>query len=494
MRKLQVALVSAILFVLAPTASEAAPVIGTNTVGTGIDGNTPGKAQDYRATASATSAVDRLNIYLDGSNTAATVELGLYTSNSGGSSATARLGRCVITGIPTNTPGWQACTITSVNIVSGTRYWVAVLHPSGASGNLQYRNKSPSTGGSTFTSSNLTLPSLPTSWTNGTNWGAQMASIYADLAQIPTPTPTPTATPTPTVTPTPTPPPGCPSTVANTADGPDAFGGCFPGPQSTGVPAGTTLTNYTGPCTITVANTVIDSKTVNCDLVIATAGVQISNSQINGNVWIDDPTPNYSFTITDSTVDAGPVDAVHNDGKRALGKSHFTAIRVETVRGIGGAWCEYDCTIRDSWIHGQDKDEGGAAHESGIRQGSGSAQNVVHNTIICDAPDVAPDAGCSADITGYGDFATIQNNLLERNLLLATTGGTCAYGGSSSPKPYPNGANNVWRDNVFQRSSFIQPSGHCGFWFAITSLDAGIRGNQWINNRWDTGELMPSEG
>lgn len=260
------------------------------------------------------------------------------------------------------------------------------------------------------------------------------------------------------------------------------------------------MTNYTGSCTITAANTVIESKLVNCKLTIRAAGVIIRNSYINGNVWIESPNSGYSFTIVDSTIDAGEVSATVNDGTRSLGKSNFTAIRVETLRGIGGAWCEYNCTIQDSWIHGQDRDEGGAAHQSGIRMGSGSAaagQRIEHNTIICDAPNVAPDAGCSADITGYGDFATIQNNTVANNLLGSTPGGTCAYGGSSKGKPYPNGTNNRFHDNIFQRGAGNRgagPLGKCGYWFAITDLDAGKRGNEWVNNRWDTGELMPSNG
>jgi hypothetical protein len=127
----------------------------------------------------------------------------------------------------------------------------------------------------------------------------------------------------------------------------------------------------------------------------------------------------------------------------------------------------------------------------------GAGQLFHHNTIACDAPNIPPDAGCSADVTGYGDFNTIQNNTLTNNLFGTTTGGTCAYGGSSASKPYPNGNNNVFRDNIFQRGPGNRgagPLGKCGHWFAITDLAAGQRGNQWVNNRFDTGELMPSSG
>jgi hypothetical protein len=276
------------------------------------------------------------------------------------------------------------------------------------------------------------------------------------------------------------------------ADGADPSGGCWPGPSNTGVPAGTTLTTYTGPCTITTANTVIDAKTVNCVLNIAAANVQIRNSKINGGVWIDDQTKPYSFTITDSEIDAGPVDADHNDGQSAIGKSHFVATRVETHGGIRGVWCEYSCTVQDSWIHGQARDSGGAAHESGVRMGDGSI--IRHNSLGCDAPDVPPDAGCSADLTGYGDFAPIRNNTIDKNLFLATPGGTCAYGGSSGrdgSKPYGNQAANItFTDNVFQHKNSFQPSGNCGYWFPVTDFDTSRPGNKWTNNKWDNGATV----
>jgi hypothetical protein len=494
--------------VMALRGDASGPVVGTSVVGTAVDGNPPGKAQDYRASANTTTTVDTLHVYLDASNTANVVGLGLYASTDA-THAGRLLARCGIYSVPPNVEGWRSCAMTStVSVTSGTRYWLAVFQPTGTTGTIAYRDTTSATGGQTFGSLSTTLSSLAQAdpWKNNENWGAQMASVYADLAGNPTPTPSATPTATPTVTPSPTPTPtptttptpgACATATPNVPDGPDPSGGCFPGPSNTGVPDGTVLTDYTGPCTITAANTVIDSKTVNCYLEIHAPGVVIRNSLINGHVWVDDPNQGGSFTITDSTVDAGPVDATHNDGNKAIGKSHFTAIRVETVRGVSGIFCEYDCHVQDSWVHGQATDAGGHAHESGIRMGSGSAtagQSLTHSTVICDAPNVPPDAGCSADVTGYGDFATIQNNLVDRNLLEATTGGACAYGGSTTGKPFPNGTNNVWRDNIFQHRNAFQNSGHCGFWFAIIDLQAGQRGNTWTNNRWDTGELMPSDG
>jgi hypothetical protein len=115
----------------------------------------------------------------------------------------------------------------------------------------------------------------------------------------------------------------------------------------------------------------------------------------------------------------------------------------------------------------------------------GEKATIRHNTILCDAPDVPPDAGCSADLTGYGDFGPVQNNLIEANLFKSTTGGFCAYGGSSGGKPYSDAANNIiFKDNVFEHGSGGRP---CGFWGAITDFNPSAPGNKWSGNRWEDG-------
>ena len=54
------------------------------------------------------------------------------------------------------------------------------------------------------------------------------------------------------------------------------------------MPAGVNLTTYTGPMTITQSNTVIDAKIINGTLTIATTGVQINRSKVNGRVTNED--------------------------------------------------------------------------------------------------------------------------------------------------------------------------------------------------------------
>lgn len=282
-------------------------------------------------------------------------------------------------------------------------------------------------------------------------------------------------------------PPPC-DAAPNTPGGPDPWGGCWPSASSTGIPPGTTLTDYDGACTITDDDTEIDAKTVTCDpLIIRAANVRITNTKINGSVLVEAPDTGYSFTITDSEIDAGPVQGTDDDS--GIGKSDFVALRVDVYGGKRGVWCEYDCSVTDSWIHDQSPDPSGMAHESAIRMGDGST--IDHNSVLCNAPNFPPDAGCSADLTGYGDFAPIQNNTIHRNLFMATTGGACAYGGSSGDdgsKPYGDqAANIVFEENVFQRGR----GGNCGFYFPITDFDSTRPGNQWIDNVWDDGEPLP---
>jgi hypothetical protein len=288
----------------------------------------------------------------------------------------------------------------------------------------------------------------------------------------------------------------CAISTTNVPDGPDPWGGCWPGPSNTG-PTGT-LTAYTGSCTLSTNNVTIDSKIINCDLDVRATGIVISNSEMHGQIThteadTDRGTVKNVITVTDTYIDGGLVPQSTSDG-RGIEDRNFTAIRVEFDRGRSSSFCQYYCLIKDSYAHGQDTDETGVAHESGIRIGSGTtthAQELLHNSISCQGGDVLPDGGCSAAISGYGDFDVIQNNYVYRNLIMSSSWpgdpvgsvGFCAYGGSSGSKPFPHGANNAFTENVFQRGN----SGKCGVFGPTSSFEAGVNGNTFTGNTWDDG-------
>lgn len=280
-------------------------------------------------------------------------------------------------------------------------------------------------------------------------------------------------------------------------DGPDPWGGCFPGPGTTGIPAGTTLTNYTGPCTITTANTTIDSKIINCNMSIRAANVTIRNSRITASdIGIDSG----SLLFEDNEVNFGS-----NINGNGLVGSNFVVRRSNMYGGKRQVWCANTCTLENSYLHDQLADPTGVAHESAARVEQHSTFR--HNTLWCNAPNYPPDAGCSANQTGYPDFAPIHHNTFERNLYMATTGGYCSYGGGTNGKPFSNHADNatyiVSKNNVFQRGTAPNDKSSialtdkrrytCGYYGATTDYRGGRAGFEFTGNMWDDGLLFAND-
>lgn len=366
--------------------------------------------------------------------------------------------------------GWQQAKFDSpVALTTGETYTVSYHAPNG-----HYTATQMFSGASTSAALGVganvgvyrysSQASFPTSTWQGSNYWVDVTFEPRSGAS-----PAPTATPKPTSTPTATP---APTTSA------PSNGTGFPTASNTGVPVGTALSSYTGSCTVSTANTVIDSKVVNCSLNIKAKGVVIKNSRVNGTVY-SDTKGSSQFTITDSEVNIGAREGT------GLGDGNFTARRVHVTGGNRSVNCYLNCTIEDSYLHGQYTDATGRSHESGVRMGANAV--IRHNTIACDAPNVPPDAGCSAGLTGYGDFDVVQNNLIDSNLFKASTGGYCAYGGSSKGKPFSNGTNSIrFTNNTFERGK----NGKCGYYGPITSFDSKAPGNVWQNNRWDDGSAV----
>ena len=124
----------------------------------------------YRTSSSGTAR--QLSVYLDASSTASQVILGLYTNGNG---HPARLLAQGLTNHPTK-GAWNSVTIPATNLSPGTRYWIAILAPSGA-GAIQFRDRS--TGGINETSAQANLTTLPRTWSTGALWSNTPASAFA---------------------------------------------------------------------------------------------------------------------------------------------------------------------------------------------------------------------------------------------------------------------------------------------------------------------------
>ena len=292
------------------------------------------------------------------------------------------------------------------------------------------------------------------------------------------------------------PPPGCAATTPGVPDGPDGQGGCFPGPVNTGPNAPqSTMTAYTGPCTISTPNVTIDSKVINCGIRLQSgaSGFTIKNSYLYGAVQQASGSP--SFTVQDTYMKGsqGPNGTGFDCTDCGFEGDNFTVLRTEVAGTNRAAWCKNTCLVKDNYFHtAGNLDPGSAAHASGMRMEQNG--QIIHNTLWCSFPIDNPsndETGCSADLSGYPDFVAIHHNTMDGNLFMSNTNdrgnGYCVYGGGTRNKPYSNDPLNatfiVFRNNVFQRGT----NGKCGVFGPNTDYVPGRAGNVWTGNRWDDG-------
>lgn len=266
----------------------------------------------------------------------------------------------------------------------------------------------------------------------------------------------------------------------------------WPGPTTTGVPPGTTLTPYAGACLITTAGTVIDGKTVDCDLEIHAANVVIENSKVNGLVFLDADLPGadqWSFTLQDSEVNGGPVQrAVVSDG-------NMTVLRSNIYGGETAVHCSENavsCVVRDSWLHGQYLPDDQPWHLGGFQSNGGTGIEIRHNSIVCDHAANSIGEGCTGDLNLIPDFAVVSNATIDDNRFGANLDASfCTYGGDKSTSPYPKADHVAYTNNVFARGT----NQLCGTYGPVAGFDVNGTGNQWVNNTWedDGSPVEPAE-
>ena len=145
--------------------------------------------------------------------------------------------------------------------------------------------------------------------------------------------------------------------------------------------------------------------------------------------------------MQDSFIDSGIQFPACSDGSCPAGKyacgdtanatadcgvtgSNFTILRTEIINSNRAAYCESSCLIQDSYFHGTNlwPDVSNLAHASSVREEQGLTLR--HNSLHCSytGPFVNGEIGCSADLTGYADFAPIKNNTVDGNLFVASPG------------------------------------------------------------------------
>jgi hypothetical protein len=490
----------------------ASPAIGTSTVYAPVGGNPAGYAQAYRYTGVVNGTTDSLSIYLDGSNTATAVALGLY---SGTSSAPSTLTRACTISSP-QAGAWNSCAVTPQSVTSGTYYWIAVLQPSGATGNLNYREGQITGGPNSYLAASSPLSALPATWTSGgTFTGGYIASLFAgastttstptaaptptpiSISGVPctvtlnnvqqtgtcsgtftpktsaTPTPAPTATPKPTATPTATPKPTATPAPTPAPTPTPAPSGSFPNASNTGVPTGTVL-HSCNPL-ITVTGT-YDACHFVGDVVVKANNVKITRSLISGGVDAGSGFAGQQtgLVISDTEINCGCPSTTDTSTPSAIMESNYTLLRVNLHNSGHGASVADNVTIQDSWIHGLGNNT--EAHKDAIYSGNGVNVVLRHNNIECND---GPLAGCTSAIGLLSDFGPESNWVIDNNLL-NTIGAYCFYGGGGPQKPY-HSDHITFTNNHFGRA--VLPN--CGAYGPVTYWDASQPGMVWSGNVWD---------
>jgi len=157
-----------------PTSTPTAPtvLIGAAAVDTHPDGNPPGVAEAFQYAANASGAAKTISLYVDASNTATHVVVGIYTNTASDTPGTL-LAQATIASPVAGT--WNTVTIAPFAVAAGTKYWLAVLTPVGG-GTVQIRDAA--SGGKTQVSAQSDLSALPASWTAGATYANSPMSAY----------------------------------------------------------------------------------------------------------------------------------------------------------------------------------------------------------------------------------------------------------------------------------------------------------------------------
>lgn len=144
--------------------------IGVSTIEASLDNNSAGQAEAFLTTATAAGSVATITVYLNDTNSAKTVFVGIYSNSSGHPNALLGAGT-----IAAPVAGaWNTAAISpAVRVTAGTAYHIALL---GTGGTIQFSDTANGTHSENSSQTNLT--SLPETWSSGSSWPSGPASAY----------------------------------------------------------------------------------------------------------------------------------------------------------------------------------------------------------------------------------------------------------------------------------------------------------------------------
>lgn len=241
------------------------------------------------------------------------------------------------------------------------------------------------------------------------------------------------------------------------------------------------LTPYSGP--ISFGNTTQSFDQMSFDIqndrlrVLDGAHLTFTKCHIRGPVDCDGD--NRSVTLIDCTIDG-------NGDVLAVGYSNVTLIRCNVFNGTECVNGGSNIYIEDSYIHHPYLVPNSDGHVNPLFNGGGTNITCRGSTFWSPVEDNGFGGGTTTNLSFFGDFAVVENVLVENCFIKSTPG---AYGvtlGYNPGKPYgDNPTNVVFRNNTFERG----PTGHNAAYGPVTSFLAA-NGNQFYGNKYEDGEVI----
>jgi hypothetical protein len=196
----------------------------------------------------------------------------------------------------------------------------------------------------------------------------------------------------------------------------------FPTAETTGVPAGTVLTTYTGPMTITTDGTVIDGKIINGSLVIEADNVIIRNCKITYDSWWGVSAGGKNIVIQDCDI-TGP--GYGGDSNSSI-VGNGTFLRNDISQSENGILLDGNSSIV-KWNYIHDLQDSGSAHYDGIEiHGNVNGALIEDNTII---------SRDTSNVFIKNNFGPISNITINHNYMAGVAGYNIYVDGRASGGP-----------------------------------------------------------
>lgn len=250
----------------------------------------------------------------------------------------------------------------------------------------------------------------------------------------------------------------------------------WPGPSNTGVPAGTQLTVWDGPLTITEADAHIDGLEIRGLVTIKAPNVLITNSRILGPAT-PPPADRGLIQVADAgvsvTVQDSEVFAQYPSYRlRGVIGKNFTLIRVNMHHVIDQMIITGDnVLVQDSWLHDntyylQDPNYNNTpSHDDNAQISIGKNLRFLHNTMQGThnaAIQITQDRGPVTDIVVQGNF--IDNGACSINI---------------AEKSYGPIKGMTIKDNVFGNNTWVK---NCGILSPPTTTPLlSLGNNTWLS-------------